>query len=420
MATSSRPFQSQTVARLLSGYRQMARGAGHWLRQGRTAVVWGLQVAVYPLYVAVQGLRMGYRQLRAAHPWRPLWAKISGRHIPELVEADTPIRALLSVIQPPSVQPLEMQPRGLSLVNRYGQWLRQSRAGAVLTPGQWHLVPFQAPIRGIASDLATRQVVLVTVDNDIFAGLTRDQQQRLQRAMVLMLAEYSRLGRRQALDRTLQQPWLPLPEPKPAALPPLCWLPVALRWLQTSPLAAATSLFGEAQQTKAIPEQIASRRARCPATASTSPPMAEAMRFDLRVSWTGATSGYGSPQLNGTPMLSSLAAARSQAEPVTLTVAAPRAVVEHLSSPVGLAEVQGGQTTLRTASATVSAEHFTALDGHPPDQRQLGSASAIEAQVIQVDYIDAPLVAVLRGLDWVLYVLETWLRGFWAWLQKQW
>ncbi|PSR12128.1 hypothetical protein C8255_27020, partial [filamentous cyanobacterium CCP3] len=169
MATSSRPFQSRTVARLVTGYRQMARGAGHWLRQGRTAAVWGLQVAVYPLYVAVQGLRMGYRQLRAAHPWQPLWAKVNGSHTPELVEADTPICALLSIIQPPVVQAPTRQPMGLSLVNRSGRWLRQSRAGAVLTPGQWHLLPLQAPIRGVASDLVTRQVVLVTVDNDIFA-----------------------------------------------------------------------------------------------------------------------------------------------------------------------------------------------------------------------------------------------------------
>jgi hypothetical protein len=40
--------------------------------------------------------------------------------------------------------------------------------------------------------------------------------------------------------------------------------------------------------------------------------------------------------------------------------------------------------------------------------------------VTQVNYIDPPLVAVLRGLDWVLYVLETWLRRLAAWLQRHW
>ncbi|PSN13412.1 hypothetical protein C7293_16000 [filamentous cyanobacterium CCT1] len=439
MATSSRPFQSQTVARLVASYRQMARGAGHWLRQGRTAAVWGLQVAVYPLYVAVQGLRMGYRQLRAAHPWRPLWAKISGQHLPELVEADTPIRALLSVIQPPVVQPpvgatLARQPGGPNLVNRYGQWLRQSRAGAVLTPGQWHLIPFQASIRGIASDLVTRQVVLVTVDNDIFAELTHDQQQRLQQAMVLMLAEYGRLRHRHALDHMLQQPWLPLPESRPTALPPLRWLPLALRWLQNSPLAAATSLFGEArQQTQAIsertvvPSQVSSPKgprlyimqiARHP-TMTTVP--VEGFDFSPRLH--RGTPIYGPPQFDSTPSLQQLHASPSETESLTLTVAASRAVVEHLSCPLGIDGTQGTQASLRAASTgnvAISADPLPPLDAYPTDQRQLAPASAIEAQVTQVDYIDAPLVAVLRGLDWVLYAIETWLRGFWAWLQKQW
>ncbi|PSR13504.1 hypothetical protein C8255_25210 [filamentous cyanobacterium CCP3] len=106
-----------------------------------------------------------------------------------------------------------------------------------------------------------------------------------------------------------------------------------------------------------------------------------------------------------------------EAEPVALTVASPRAVVEYLSSPVNIAEVQEVETAL---GPTASAQHSTALGSYPTDQRQLVSSSAIEAQVTQSSYVDVPLVAVLRGLDWVLYAIETWLRGFWSWLQKQW
>jgi hypothetical protein len=57
MAASSRPFQSQTVTRLLAGYRQFAQGAERWLRQGRTALLWGVQVALYPAYVGFQSVR---------------------------------------------------------------------------------------------------------------------------------------------------------------------------------------------------------------------------------------------------------------------------------------------------------------------------------------------------------------------------
>lgn len=419
MASSSRPFQSQTVARLVAGYRQVAHGAGRWLRQGRTAAVWGLQVAVYPLYAAVQGTRMGFRQLRARRPWQSLWARLSGTRPPELVEADTPIRALLSIIQPPIVKAPGESSGGLRRVSRYGPWLRQSRAGAVLTPGRWHLIPFQAPIRGLASDLATRQIVLVTVDNGIFADLSEDQQQRLQQAMVLMLAEYGRLCHRHALAHTLQQPWLPLPESNPAALPPLRWLPAALRWLQTSPLAAATSLFGEAQQQT---QAIARRRAH-----RTDLAVREG-RVPLGAAGPAASQGYDSPMLYGQPNFKTFPITTSVADAVAMIVATPGtvAVAERTRSqlePHGPTASLTAEDQLAMGSATApsSTDPLTTLENHPiSDQHQLSPPAALEVQVTQVNYIDAPLVAALRGLDWVLYTLETWLRGFWAWLRKQW
>ncbi|WP_017299581.1 hypothetical protein [Nodosilinea nodulosa] len=421
MASSSRPFQSQTVARLLAGYRQVAHGTGQWLRRGRTAVVWGLQVAVYPLYAAVQGMRMAHRQLRAARPWQPLWARLNGTRPPELVEADTPIRALLSIIQPPPVQTPGEQSGGLRRVRGYGQWLRQSRATAVLTPGQWHLIPLQAPIRGLASDLATQQLVLVTVDNGIFAGLSADQQRRLHQAIVLMLAEYGRLRHRHTLNHTLQQPWLPLPEPNPTVLPPLRWLPAALRWLQTSPLAAATSLFGEARQQRQA-EAIARRQvsgADLAVPEGRVPPGSAAP---------AASQGYGSPPIYGRPDFKTLPATTSVADAVALIVATPGAVAvaERARSPLELHGPTAGltvgeHTAVGPAIAPRSAEPLTRLAADPISEgHQLPPPAALEVQVTQVNYIDAPLVAVLRGLDWVLYQIETWLRGFWAWLQKQW
>ena len=48
--------------------------------------------------------------------------------------ADTPIRALLSAIQP------QIAPQGgwLRPVNYHGSFLRQAHAGGVLTNGGWH------------------------------------------------------------------------------------------------------------------------------------------------------------------------------------------------------------------------------------------------------------------------------------------
>lgn len=428
MATSSRSFRSQTVARLVAGYRQVAHSTGQWLRQGRTAAIWGLQVAVYPLYAAVQGLRMGHRRLQATRSWRSAWASFTGALPPELVAADTPIRALLSVIQPPVVHSQMVRPGGLQLVNVHGPWLKQSKAGAVLTPGQWHLVPLDQPIRGIASDLATQQLVLVTVDNRIFVDLTDDQQQRLQQALVLMLAEYARVQRRHSLNSRLQQPGLPLPQTNPAVLPPMRWLPAALRWLQTSPLAAATNLFGEASQQAMTTAITLHRRTTHRAI----------KRHQIEAATTEPKNPYSHylPSILGRPALRVLPATASveQAAELVVAMAGAVSVAPRGSSFSALKTQQGqdGAIDQRPGSAnapgsqrlpieTVTADRSprsTTLTG--ANHYQLDSPTALDVKVSQINYVDPPLVTVLRGLDWVLYVLETWLRMAWAWLRSLW
>jgi hypothetical protein len=444
MATSSRRFQSQTVARLVTGYRQLTQGTGHWLRRGRTAAVWGLQVAIYPLYAAVQGLRVGYRRLQAARPWPPVRARLTGRRPAAQVAPDLPIRALLSVVQPPGMSSALVRLGGLRLVNVYGQWLQQSQAGAVLTPGQWQLVPWQAQIRGIASDLGDRRLVLVTVDNDIFADLTADQEQRLQRAIVLMLAEYARLDRRLAGDRRLRQPGLPLPQANPALLPPLRWLPPLVRWMQTSPLAAATNLFGEASLGLA---QTHARRRERPLGLSPVLPRSTPQP-EVKISQSVYSSSRSLSAAGDRPiLLASVSLTTSLDRMVELVVATSRAGVAALPSPTDKAEavsvlpgsrpmaqpetpepvppvmVEGDIVVLAAPeqAAPDPAVPYL-LDSRPGGNGHLSVASGVEtleAQVVQVGYVDSPLVLVLRGLDWMLFAIETRLRLFWAWLRRQ-
>ncbi|TVQ10441.1 MAG: hypothetical protein EA368_07310 [Leptolyngbya sp. DLM2.Bin27] len=385
MATSSRPFQSQTVARLVAGYRHIAHGAGRWLRQGRTVVVqgglWGLQVVVYPIYAAVQGVRLGYRQLRASPLGQQSWAKLVGRQPPDLVGADTPIRALLSMIQPPTLSSSVVRSGGLSLVNRYGRWLRQSQAAAILTPGQWHRLPLGATVQGIATDLATRQLVLVTADNHTFDALTDDQQHRLQQAIALMVAEYARGCHQLRRNQHLQQPGLPLPQPQPPLFLPLRWIATGLRWMQTSTLAAATNLFGEATQ---------QRESQTILTATTS--VAEAVALVLASS--GAVAETLAPELS--PHSASAVLAVSGAQEANLP-AAPQAAGRPTTGVIPPPEALAGSA-----------------------QPLLADPNVLEVRVVQVNYVDHPLAALLRGLDWLLYELETWLRRLGAWLRQHW
>ncbi|MGF1516732.1 MAG: hypothetical protein ACFCVB_02850 [Nodosilinea sp.] len=448
MATSSRRFQSQTVARLVAGYRQVTRSAGQWLRQGRTVAVqgavWGLQVAVYPIYAAVQGVRLGYRRLRASSSWQRTWARLTDSQSAELVEVDIPIRSLLSVMQPPTLPSSMVRSGGLRLVNRYGRWLRQSQAGAVLTPGQWHRLPLRATVQGIASDLATRRLVLITTDNGVFNDFTDDQQHRLGQAIALMLAEYARGYRQVVLTQHLQQPGLPLPQPKPALFLPLRWLPAGLRWMQTSTLAAVTNLFGEAaqqQETQAIVlyERDASQKSRRFPREDIHPQETFPQEIFPKgfspnnLSIPNTASHYGQPY--GPMAWEPLPGTTSVADAVAMVLATPGAVAVVENSPSGIVPLGNAAATDLAVSRSQQGAIPAVLDGETsltsgaqPSPKalatsashQLAAPSALEAKVTQISYIDSPLVALLRGLDWLLYRLETWLHRLGVWLQQHW
>ncbi|MBU6229925.1 MAG: hypothetical protein KGQ93_09545 [Cyanobacteria bacterium REEB459] len=241
MASSPRPFRSQTLSQLLKGYRQIGYGVQRWLREGGAALIWGVQVALYPVYVGVQTLRSTSRRLVAATVWRNGRFRLGGA-VPQAKAAptDTPIVALLLAMQVDLCLSLRPYRRSLSQIlhrSGVGQGLARTGGLGIVTP---------TPIQGIACDLATAELVLVGADNRLVLGLTPHQQEQLQRAIVQLLAEYGRHRRHYGLNRQLQTGPLPLPPLQVSHYLPLRWFYRALEWMQTSPLAIATNLFGEA------------------------------------------------------------------------------------------------------------------------------------------------------------------------------
>jgi hypothetical protein len=398
MAASSRPFQSQTVTRWLAGYRQFAQGAERWLRQGRTALLWGVQVALYPAYVGFQSLRSLSRRLQATQPWQKVIAWLTGQSPQALPSSvDTPIRALLSIIQPQAVR----RPGRLRFVDQHGQFLRQSRAENVLTNGQWHRLPLQEPVRGVASNLNTRQLVLVTADNSIFDQLTADQQARLHRAIVLLLAEYAAMGWRQRRQQQLQSPSLPLPAAESTQWWPVQWLHQLMRWMQTGPLAMTTNLFGEARVK----------------------PTVQTVFRNLPTPLPPATGGVGqSHWADNCWILTQKRQGTIQSPLQTVAHSVPAlsksqaTVVEVGNSKI---TVQAGSSVTAKANASKGIDELQEWQSLPvatgPSPQALPSDNTIEAQVTLVNYVDHPLVLVLRWLDACIYAAENWLRRVWQW-----
>jgi hypothetical protein len=112
-------------------------------------------------------------------------------------------------------------------------------------------------IRGIASLLSDRHLVLTTEQNWVLDILTIDQQTQLQQRIIWELAGYWRS--QHLLCRQQQKSiLLPLASDQPHLLPPVRLLRRLMSWVQTSPVAIAANLFREAELIRAMPfsEQV--------------------------------------------------------------------------------------------------------------------------------------------------------------------
>ncbi|MBD1837560.1 hypothetical protein [Coleofasciculus sp. FACHB-501] len=103
----------------------------------------------------------------------------------------------------------------------------------------------QIVVRGVATQLATRSVVLVTTENQILDILTPEQQQTLQQRIRWELANYWRQWRlAQASAKGIAAQLHP-PVNQQHLLPPVRLFWGAIAWVQKGPVAIAANLFQE-------------------------------------------------------------------------------------------------------------------------------------------------------------------------------
>ncbi|QQE65407.1 hypothetical protein GFS31_20950 [Leptolyngbya sp. BL0902] len=416
----------------------MAHGAERLLRQGKTVLLWGVQVIAFPLYVAFQGVRSAARTLETTKPWQQVVALLTGEPaVPPTLTADAPIRALLSLTQPLTVREAGgLYPENLP-ENAVGDLLRQARVDSVIVADPWSIVPLSTPVCGLASDLATRHLVLVTANNVIFNGLTDLQREHLQRAITLLMAEYAGWCRRQGHNRRLRSPGLPLPQATENQWLPVRWANQALAWMQASPLAQVTNLFGEAQAAQWENQGVVAWWERAMASPG-QPVSSDFPQLGATSDWGAALAMNPYPSIPVPYGVSAWAPSHDcrrlgHAEAEALVVAgssavatqpwATREVVTYLNEDgtVARANWAGHRNGDRWAGGfddtTSPTLGWGNTGGEGADLKGLPGNDAIEAQVALVHYVDHPLVVVLRWLDALLHQAETWLQRAWQWLR---
>lgn len=276
--TAERRYQSRLFNLILQQSRELTEQWQRNLRQAKVTSMWGMQMGLYPIYLLFQVTRFTQVALRQGdvQGQRLLKAVVDPSQDSLASSADGPIRNVLGAIQ---IETLEsavdpdtetgdsdevsepqftVQIEGLShqrptIRVRYQKWLQRwaERNPLHNQATRWLGITSEPDlkIQGIACDLQTTTVLLVTPNNESLDVLTHTQERELHKLMAWEMANYRR---QQRLDRDLQhlatsnRRQLPMPRMRSQMLPPVKVFRKAMAWVQTGPMAAKVNLFQEA------------------------------------------------------------------------------------------------------------------------------------------------------------------------------
>ena len=286
--------------------RQLKDESDRALRNLKVAAVWGAQILLYPVYLLTQTSQLAGRQLQQATQEKFPQLQTSGKkdrarpkNPPPPPPADTPIQQVLLAIAGQEESELLLNPAANSVaassntgffnqvadaINRVSTTyfgfkffnhnaasgsspssssnliLRplnlpetvvvqtlQPKAAAGTSSGQSLAAALQnqTVVRGVATQLATRSVVLVTAENQILDILSPEQQQKLQHRIRWELANYWRQWRLAQASAAGMAAQLRPPVNQRHLLPPVRLFWGVIAWVQKGPVAIAANLFQE-------------------------------------------------------------------------------------------------------------------------------------------------------------------------------
>ncbi|MFE1748621.1 hypothetical protein [Coleofasciculus sp. H7-2] len=301
-------YKSQLFNFLSRKSRRLKDESDRALRKLKVAAVWGAQILLYPVYLLAQTSQLAGRQLQQATKEKPQ-LQTSGKKDrakrpdspPTPPPADTPIQQVLRAIAGQEESELVLNSAANSVgvsTNKAGffnqvadaitfvsttyfgfkffnhnsasgsshssssnltlhplnlpetvvvQTLQPKEAAEGTRSGQSLAAALhnQIVVRGVATQLATRSVVLVTAENQILDILTPQQQQKLQQRIRWELANYWRQWRlAQASAKGIVAQLRP-PVNQRHLLPPVRLFWGVMAWVQKGPVAIAANLFQE-------------------------------------------------------------------------------------------------------------------------------------------------------------------------------
>ena len=221
---SSGRYQSKLFNFVHQQSRRVTEQWEHTFRHLQVATKWGVEVLLYPMYLLFHSSESSRKTLHTKEPQTRLKLQPNDTDFqPEMPNVDTPIQHVLETVhylsddQPVSTPAKTVEPfNPLALLGVFrlkfvdnnstnNANLTQSlniteNNTGVLNPSQLEnaLKQHLPVVRGIATDLMNRNLVLVTADNEILNILTPQQQAKLEDRIINEVANYWQSSLREA------------------------------------------------------------------------------------------------------------------------------------------------------------------------------------------------------------------------------
>ncbi|MDY6939410.1 MAG: hypothetical protein SWY16_17295 [Cyanobacteriota bacterium] len=198
MPASSSRYQSRFLNFIVEQSQKLTDRTALTFRQLKVATIWGIQTVAYPFYALAQAVveTMG-RRLGSAAKSQPVLEE------PATSELTTPIDRILAEVRKESASEPDRTSNPWSQVGAtLARFLRASfevfkpeksssdtnDLSVGISNPKLHL-PTSETVRGIASSLSNRRLVLVSPENQIFDGLSLERQNQIERRILAEIAD---------------------------------------------------------------------------------------------------------------------------------------------------------------------------------------------------------------------------------------
>lgn len=479
------PYQSKVLSSVIRETRRWVDQVSTALRHIKVNAAWAAQILVYPVYVAFQTVRLvgakiqqavglGLPELKAIAQTPPTPIPLK----PSSLTADTSIQQALLTVQAfslPEDLSIQVEPTDLAesvseepsvplptfpsigrwAVAHLRSWVGNLRgsvqpqdstgtlthsatgaaslatAGGSLAQSAKGLNQAKVIVRGIASLVEHKALVLVTAQNQILDILTIEQQLKLRQRIAWETAHY---GRYMNLRQAVRQAVMPPTAENPHVLLPVRLFKRLMGWVQSSPIAIAANLFQEAAllppaETPVIPvlptaaaqpiwrnpntplDGLLQRLAGWVQTSST----AWAMKLAQKSPQLPTADTQTLPVLPPAPELPVLPRWHSLLQGLQKAFRGSEIVLpSRASSP--LAPLNQPSTVSAIELTTAQIRSQVQIAAASPTFELNHSPDYLETEALSIGYVLSPLEQIMRWLDRLLLWVEKWLTKTWNWL----